>query len=238
MKVDILAVGVHPDDIELSCSGTLFQHLAQGHTVAICDLSAGELGSRGNAQLRLEEAETARKIFGIESRLNLGLADGFFQRDRESLTKLIEVIRFHQPDVVLANAKTDRHPDHGRAAEFIAEASFLSGLRRIETTYAGVEQPHWRPRAVYHYIQDYYQHPDFVVDISGFMEKKIEVIMAFSSQFYNPESDEPETPISTKNFLEFIEGRARQFGRLIGTEYGEGFNTRRAPGVDNILKLK
>jgi bacillithiol biosynthesis deacetylase BshB1 len=234
MKVDILAVGVHPDDIELSCAGTLLSQLNRGYSVALCDMTQGELGSRGSGPLRLEEAEAARKIFGVKHRENLGLADGFFQKDEKSLKALIEVIRVYQPDIVLANAIADRHTDHGKAADFIKEACFLSGLIKIETQRNGQVQQAWRPQAVYHYIQDYYHHPDFIVDISPYFQKKVETILAYSSQFYNPKSDEPETPISTKGFMDFIEGRARQFGRLIGVEYGEGFTTSRPIGVTDL----
>ena len=238
MKVDILAVGVHPDDIELSCSGTLFKHIEQGKTIALCDLTRGELGSRGSGELRVQESETARQVFNIKFRENLELADGFFQKDKQSLLQLIETIRAHRPEIVLANAISDRHPDHGRAADFIKEACFLSGLLKIESTRNGVSQEHWRPKAVYHYIQDHYHHPDFVVDITPYMAKKMESIQAYGSQFFNPNNKGPETPISSKSFLHTIESRARQFGRLIGVEFGEGFTTNRAVGVEDILTLK
>ncbi len=237
MKVDILAIGVHPDDIELSCSGTLFRHLSLGYKVAICDMTKGELGSRGSAELRLQEADAARRIFGIDHRENLGLADGFFIKDRSSLLKMVEVIRAYRPGIVLANAERDRHPDHGKAADFVREACFLSGLIKIETERDGNMQEAWRPKAVYHYIQDYYEHPDIVVDISPFMEKKVEAIMAFKSQFYNPDSDEPETPISSMAFLEFLKGRAQQLGRIIGAEYGEGYTINRSIGTTDLLSV-
>lgn len=237
MKVDILAVGVHPDDIELSCSGTLFKHIEKGRTVALCDLTQGELGSRGSAELRLQEAERAREIFQIEHRINLGLADGFFRKDKESLLELIKVIRAYKPTVVLANAIRDRHPDHGRAADFIKEACFLAGLLKIETEQDGHHQTHWRPMAVYHYIQDFWIEPDFIVDISEHMGKKMESIHAYGSQFFNPTNSGPETPISGKAFLDHIEGRARHFGRLIGVEFAEGFTTNRPIGVQDLLDI-
>lgn len=233
-KVDILAVGVHPDDIELSCAGTIIAHRQQGYSIALCDLTQGELGSRGSGPLRLQEAEAARQIMGVDYRENLGLADGFFQKDRTSLLKLIEVIRAYQPDIVFANAIRDRHTDHGRAADFIKEACFLSGLIKIETQRDGKVQDKWRPKAVYHYIQDYYIEPDFIVDISAVMERKMEAIYAYGSQFYNPESTEVETPISSKGFIDHVYGRARQFGRLINAEYGEGFTTNRPLGIKDV----
>ena len=237
MKVDILAVGVHPDDIELACSGTLFKHLDKGKIVALCDLTQGELGTRGSAALRLQEAECARKIFGVDMRENLGLPDGFLQKDEASLLKLIETIRACQPDIVLANAVSDRHPDHGKAADFVKEACFLSGLLKIETARNGEQQAHWRPNSVYHYIQDFYLQPDFIVDISDYMDKKMESITAYGSQFFNPNTTEPETPISSKAFIETVKGRARQYGRLIGVEFGEGFNTNRPVGVQDLTLL-
>ena len=237
-KTDILAIGVHPDDVELSCAGTILTHIDRGHSIAICDLTEGELGSRGSASTRLEEAERARQIFGIDHRVNLGLADGFIQKDKPSLIKLIEVIRRFQPTVVLANAIRDRHPDHGKAADFIHEACFLSGLIKIQTSMNGQPQQHWRPRSVYHYIQDYYIEPSFIVDISSMMEKKLETIQAYASQFYNPKSNDAETPISSKAFLDGIIARASQFGRLINVDYAEGFTSARPIGVDNILSLK
>lgn len=236
-KVDILAVGVHPDDIELSCAGTLITHRQMGKSIALCDLTQGELGSRGSGELRLKEAESARQIMNIDQRENIGLADGFFQKDRASLLKLIEVIRAYQPDIVFANAIRDRHTDHGRAADFIKEACFLSGLIKIETQRNGMPQDKWRPKAVYHYIQDYYIEPDFIVDISDVMETKMEAIYAYSSQFYNPNSTEIETPISSKSFMEHVYGRARQFGRLIGVEFAEGFTTNRALGIKDVTTV-
>ncbi len=236
-KVDILAVGVHPDDIELSCSGTLLKHIDQGYSAALCDLTQGELGTRGSAAIRLQEAERARNVFGIQHRSNLGLPDGFLQEDKSSLLKLIEIIRRHRPEIVLANAVRDRHPDHGRSATFIQRACFLAGLIKIETRYRDSLQDAWRPKAVYHYIQDYFIEPDFVVDITDFIDRKLETIQAYSSQFFDPNSTEPETPISTKAFLDGLIGRARQYGRLINTQYGEGFTVNRPVGVQDLLVL-
>ena len=237
MKVDILAIGVHPDDIELGCGGTIFNHLSQGKTVALCDLTQGELGSRGSAQVRLEEADKARQLFNIPVRENLGLPDGFIKKDKASLLLLIETIRALRPEIILANAIVDRHPDHGRAADFITEASFLSGLLKIETQRNTVSQAQWRPKAVYHYIQDYHLKPDIIVDISSFMDKKMEVIKAYGSQFYDPTHVGPETPISGKSFLDHVEGRAKEYGRLIGVTYGEGFTVQRPIGISNLLHL-
>ncbi|MCB0409893.1 MAG: bacillithiol biosynthesis deacetylase BshB1, partial [Flavobacteriales bacterium] len=196
MKVDILAIGVHPDDVELSCSGTILKHIAQGKKVGILDLTIGELGSRGSGELRLVEASNSAKLLGVEFRENIGLADGFFENDKESQLAIIKMIRKYQPEVVLANAVRDRHPDHGRASKLISDACFYSGLLKIETELEGKQQTHWRPKAVYHYIQDRLIKPDFVVDVSEFVDKKIASIQCFSSQFYNPESKEPATPIS------------------------------------------
>ena len=212
MKLDILAIGVHPDDVELSCSGTLLKHIKQGYKVGILDLTQGQLGTRGTPELRLKEAENSAKILGVHMRENLGMEDGFFMNDFAHQKPIIEVIRQYQPETVLANAINDRHPDHGRAAKLIADACFYSGLRKIETHKDGKLQEAWRPKSVYHYIQDYYIQPDFIVDITPYFEKKKEAILAFSSQFYNPANkNEPETPISSKDFFDFVEARARNF---------------------------
>lgn len=238
MKLDILAIGVHPDDIELSAAGTIFKHIALGYRVGLCDLTQGELGTRGNATLRLEEAEKAKNIFGLEVRENLGMADGFFQLDQENLLKVIRVIRQYQPDIVLANAVSDRHPDHGRASKLVRDACFLSGLIKIDTIdVAGKLQSPWRPKAIYHYIQDRYIKPDLIIDISPYIDQKIEVIMAYASQFYNPKSNDPETPISSKSFMEYVKAKDRSFGRDIHVEYAEAFNVERTIGVDNLFNL-
>lgn len=237
-KVDILAIGVHPDDVELSCAGTLIKHKEAGMKIGVCDLTQGELGTRGSAELRLEEAEEARKIIGADFRINLGMADGFFDITKENRIKIIEVIRASQPKVLLLNALNDRHPDHGRSAVLEKEAAFLSGLRRIETSINGESQKAWRPSLVLHYIQDYFTQPDLVVDISEEWDGKMQAIMAFGSQFYNPENKEPESPISSKEFMQVIEGRALNYGRYIGATYGEGYHCERPLGVSDLGLLK
>lgn len=236
-KLDILALGAHPDDIELSCAGTLVRAIGQGKKVGIVDLTQGELGTRGSAQLRLQEAARAQEILGIHARENLGMKDGFFSHDEAHLRQVIVPIRKYQPDIVLCNAVTDRHPDHGRGAKLVSEACFLAGLPKIETEYEGKSQKAWRPKAVYHYIQDRFLKPDFVVDITDQWEVKRQSIMAYSSQFYNPDSTEPDTPIATPEFLDFLEGRASQFGRSISVKYAEGFTVERTPGVDDLFDL-
>ncbi len=237
MKVQILAFGAHPDDVELSCSGTLLKHRAMGYTIGIVDLTEGELGTRGTPELRKAEAERASKILGLSARWNLGLPDGFFQNDRESQLKLIEAIRFFQPDVVLANAPSDRHPDHGRAAQLVKDACFYSGLSKIVTHHQGELQTPWRPLHVFHYIQDRHLTPDFIVDVTEFHDQKLASIKAFSSQFYDPESEEPETPISSKDFLLHKISRDRDFGRIIQVPVGEGFIFTRQPGIKNFYDL-
>ncbi|MFB0925616.1 MAG: bacillithiol biosynthesis deacetylase BshB1 [Vicingaceae bacterium] len=238
MKLDILAIGVHPDDIELGCSGTILKHIAQGKKVGILDLTKGELGSRGSGELRLIEAANSAKILGVSVRENLGYADGFFVNDKEHQLGIVQILRKYQPDVILANAPKDRHPDHGRASQLVSEACFYSGLVRIETELDGVSQEHWRPRVVYNYIQDRYLKPDFVVDVTDFVETKMESILAFSSQFYNPESELPETPISSKKFFDFIKARMANFGRDINVDYAEAFTVERLIGVEDITLLK
>lgn len=238
MKLDILAVGVHPDDVELSCSGTLLKHIALGKKVGILDLTLGELGTRGNAELRTQEAMLSANILGVSARKQLQMADGFFEHNENHIRQIIEIIRLYQPEIVLCNAIQDRHPDHGRAAKLTADACFYSGLAKIETYHDKKAQMCWRPKAVYHYIQDNFIEPDFVIDISEHMDKKMESIMAFSSQFYNPNSKEPETPISSKNFMKHVKSRARQFARAINVDYAEGFTANRYIGIDNLFDLK
>lgn len=238
LKLDVLAFAAHPDDVELSCSGTLIRHIQAGKRIGIVDLTAGELGSRGIADLRREEAAAASQIMGIHYRNNLGMRDGFFTIDETHQRLIIQQIRHARPDIVLANAVNDRHIDHGRAAKLVAEASFLSGLSKIETDYEGAAQQAWRPRVVYHYIQDRYIKPDFVVDITEQFDLKLAAIKAFSSQFYDPNSSEPMTPISRPDFLDFIEARAREMGRLVPVTYGEGFTVERALGVTDLTQLK
>lgn len=237
IKTDILAFGAHPDDIELSAAGTIMHQIALGNSVAIVDLTEGELGSRGTIETRYAEAAEASKIMGVEHRVNLNLGDGFFDLSKENKLKLIEQIRYFRPEVVLVNAYSDRHPDHGRGAQLAKEACYLSGLLKIETKFNGVNQEHWRPKAVYGYIQDHYLKPDFVVDITPFLDRKLDAIMAYKTQFYNPNSEEPTTPISTKDFIDFLKGRWVQQGRSIGVSYAEGFTVDRTIGVKNIMDL-
>ncbi len=238
MKLDILAIGIHPDDVELSCSGTILKHIALGKKVGILDLSSGELGTRGSGELRLLEAAEAAKILGVSIRDNLGMADGFFINDKEHQLEIIKKIRAYQPEIILCNAVADRHPDHTRAAQLVAEACFYSGLRRIETTLNGESQNSWRPKVIYHYIQDRHLKPDFVIDVTEFVDKKMEAIKAFKSQFYNPDSKEPESPISVKNFLEVVTSKMSIFGRDAGYVYAEGFTVARTMGVVNLFDLK
>lgn len=238
MKLDILAIGVHPDDIELGCAGTILKHIAAGKKVGVLDLTHGELGSRGSGELRLVEAANSAKILGLSSRDNLGFADGFFRNTKENQLEIIKILRKYQPDVVLCNAPKDRHPDHGRASQLVSEACFYSGLVKIETELDRTNQVLWRPKAVYHYIQDRFLKPDFVVDVSDFLDKKIEAIMAFSSQFYNPNSELPETPISSKKFMDFVKARMADFARDISADYAEGFTVDRTIGVEDITQLK
>lgn len=238
MKLDILAIGVHPDDVELSASGTILKHIALGKTVGILDLTRGELGTRGNAELRAKEATHAAKILGLSIREQLSMADGFFENNEAHQKEIIRIIRKYQPEIVLCNAITDRHPDHGRAAKLTADACFYSGLVKVETKEDGKIQAAWRPKAVYHYIQDYFIEPDFVIDITPFMGKKIESIMAYSSQFFDPNSKEPETPISTKNFLEYVKSKGSLFGRAINVDYAEGYTVSRYIGIENLFDLK
>ena len=239
MKLDILAIGAHPDDVELCAAGTLLKHISIGYKVGIIDLSRGELGTRGNADLRMQEAAKASKILGLSARETLGMADGFFENNQEHQMKIIRIIRKYRPEIVIGNAVSDRHPDHGRAGKLIADSCFYSGLRKIETELDGKAQDSWRPRTVYHFIQDYYITPQIVVDITDFYDKRMEAIMAYESQFHSgKEAGEPDTPISSPEFLENLRGRALQFGRLIGATYGEGFTINRAVGVEDMVKLR
>jgi bacillithiol biosynthesis deacetylase BshB1 len=236
-KLDILAIGVHPDDVELSCAGTLLKHIALGKKCGILDLTSGELGTRGSGELRLTEAANSAKILGVSVRDNLKMADGFFKNDKEHQIALIKKIRHYQPEIILCNAVSDRHPDHGRAAQLISEACFYSGLIKIETAYDGFKQNAWRPKAVYHYIQDRQLKPDFVVDVTSFVDKKMEAIQAFKSQFYDPNSKEPESPISVKNFFDVVKGKMSVFGRDAGFEYAEGYTVERTIGVTNMFDI-
>lgn len=243
MKVDILAFAAHPDDVELSCSGTLLKMIAEGKTVGLADLTRGELGTRGNAEIRMKEAEAARVFMGALFREQLDMADGFFTYTQENLMKVICSIRAHQPEIVLANSLQDRHPDHGRAAKLVADACFYAGLAKVETTDKdGNLQAHHRPKNCFHYIQDRNLKPDFLVDISDYMNKKIALVKKFESQFYNPDTEEYkqelETPISSKDFMSFLRAKAASFGREAGFSYGEGFNVNRTPGVNSLFDLK
>jgi len=236
-KVDILAIGAHPDDVELSAGGTIAKHISQGKKVAIVDLTEGELGSRGTVRTRYDEAANAAKILGVSHRENTRLADGFFEDDRESLIRLIRQIRHYQPEIVLANATSDRHPDHGRGSSFVSRACFLAGLLKIETSRDDVPQDKWRPKAVYHYIQDRYIKPDFLIDVTDFKDQKIEAIKAYETQFYKEGMKGPKTPISGKDFMDYLESRMIQFGRDINVKYAEGFNVERVPGVNTLFEL-
>ncbi|AWH75002.1 bacillithiol biosynthesis deacetylase BshB1 [Dokdonia sp. Dokd-P16] len=238
MKLDILAIGAHPDDVELGCGATLAKEIANGKNVGILDLTRGELGTRGSAEIRDEEAAAAAKILGVAVRENLALADGFFVNDKESQLKIIEVIRKYQPEMVLCNAITDRHIDHGKGSKLASDACFLSGLKKIETSVDGKSQEKWRPKTVYHYIQWQHIEPDVVVDVSGFIDKKCDAVFAYSSQFHDPNNKDGDTPISSETFKESINYRSRDLGRLIGTEYGEGFTVERYPAVDSLFDLK
>jgi bacillithiol biosynthesis deacetylase BshB1 len=239
MKIDILAFAAHPDDVELAAAGTLLAHIALGKKVGIIDLTRGELGTRGSAEIRDEEAIESSKILGIHARENLRMRDGFFVKDEESLLKVITIIRKYQPEIVLCNSEFDRHVDHGRAADLVHEACFLSGLRKIVTQQDGKHQEAWRPKSTYHYIQDYYTKPDIIFDITPYFNQKNEAIKAFKSQFFNPASNinEPETPISSADFWAFLEGRARQLGRLINVTYAEGFTVKRPVGSKDLTIL-
>jgi bacillithiol biosynthesis deacetylase BshB1 len=237
MKVDILAIGIHPDDVELSCGGTLAKQIHLGNSVGILDLTLGELGTRGNAELRTKEANEAAKILGVNFRKQLQFKDGFFESNEAHQREIIKIIRQHQPEIIFCNAVSDRHPDHGRAAKMVADAAFYSGLIKIETILENQIQSAWRPKTVYHYIQDQYIHPHFVIDVSNFVEQKKKAIMAFSSQFFDPNSKEPSTPISNKEFLDFLNAKMSIWGRSINVPFAEGFTTARYPGVNNIFDL-
>ena len=238
MKLDILVLAAHPDDAELGCGGTILHHVSLGHKVGVVDFTQGELGTRGTVQTREQEAAASAKILGLSVRENLKLADGFFKNDEAHQRKVIQAIRKYQPEIVLANAVYDRHSDHGRAAELASDACFLSGLAKIETfDEQGNPQKQWRPKVVYHYIQSLFIEPDFVMDVSAHWPKKIEAIKAFKTQFYDPSSNEPQTYISSPDFLRMIESRGVEFGHAIGVKYAEGFTVKRYPGVKNLLDL-
>ena len=239
LKLDILVLPVHPDDAELGCSGTILKEVALGKKVGIVDLTRGELGTRGNAEIRAKEAEVSSKILGLAVRENLAIPDGFFENTREYQLKVIEAIRKYKPEIIITNAHHDRHPDHGRASQLVEDSVFLSGLRKIETFGAGKQQEAWRPRLVLHFIQDNYIHPDVVIDVTAYWDKKVESINAFGSQFFNPEWEgEPQTYISSPEFIAVIEARAKEFGKSIGVKYAEGFTSRKILGVNSLFDLK
>ena len=237
MKLDILAFGAHPDDIELGCGATIAKEVSLGKKVGIVDLTQGELGTRGSAELRMIEANNAAKILGVSVRENVGFADGFFTNDKKHQLEIIKMIRKYQPDIVLCNAIDDRHIDHGKGSKLVSDACFLSGLVKIETELEGKQQEKWRPKQVYHYIQWKNIAPDFVIDVTGFIHKKQAAVLAYSSQFYDPNSKEPESPITSKTFIESINYRSRDLGRLIGVEYAEGFTSERYVAAENLSKL-
>lgn len=236
-SLDILAFGAHPDDVELGCGGTLIAHIAQGKTVGIIDLTYGDLGTRGTVEIRKEEAEAASVIIGVSARENLGYRDGFFKNDEEHQLGVIRMLRKYRPKIVLANAYKDRHPDHGRGAQLVNDAVFLSGLTKIETEEDGVKQDAYRPPALYHYIQYHEIHPDITVDISKFIDKKMEAVLAYKSQFHDPNSTEPKTVISNPGFIEAVKARSKEAGMQINVEYGEGFTSARNLGVTDLLSL-
>jgi len=237
MKLDILAFAAHPDDVELACSGTVIKHINAGKKVGVVDLTLGELGTRGTPDIRSVEAEAASMVMGLATRDNLGFRDIFFTNDETHQLEVVKRIRQYQPEIILANAVHDRHPDHSRASQLVSQACFMAGLPKIETTLDGNRQKEWRPKAVYHFIQSSYVAPDIVVDISDTFERKMESIKAYGSQFHDPNSDEPETFISGSQFLDLIKARALDLGKTIGVEYAEGFTVERVPGVNNLFDL-
>ncbi|MEP6677322.1 MAG: bacillithiol biosynthesis deacetylase BshB1 [Ferruginibacter sp.] len=238
MKLDLLAFGVHPDDVELSCAGTLLVEKANGKKTGIIDLTQGELGSRGTAETRKKEAAHAAKILGVDIRENLMMADGFFRNDEEHQRSVISAIRKYQPEIILCNAPEDRHPDHGRSAKLVADAAFLSGLLKIEThDDNGNPQPHWRPKYVFNYVQDRLLKPDFVIDITTSFEKKLEAMKAYTTQFHSEGASGPQTYISTPAFLESVIYRHKWFGKMIGVEYAEGFISEKMIGLRSFDSL-
>jgi bacillithiol biosynthesis deacetylase BshB1 len=237
MKLDVLAFGAHPDDVELGCAGTILKEISLGKSIGIVDLTRGELGTRGSATIRDQEANAAAKILGVAVRENLAMRDGFFLNDEKHQLEIIKMIRKYKPEIVLCNAIDDRHIDHGKGSKLVSDSCFLSGLMKVETELEGEKQAAWRPKLVYHYIQWNNLEPDFVVDITGFTDKKIESILAYSSQFYDAASKEPESPISSKNFLESLNYRSRDLGRLIGVDHAEGFTVERYLAVNSLGDL-
>lgn len=236
-KIDILAFGAHPDDVELGCSGTILRQISLGYKVGVIDLTRGELGTRGTACIRDSESQLSAKKMNITFRENLLFADGFFENNKHNKLEIIKKIRYYRPNIVLCNAPEDRHPDHGRSASLVYDACFLAGLEKIHTELQNISQPPFRPRVIYNYIQYNDTKPDFIVDISPFMKKKMEIIKCYASQFYNPESKESETLISKKSFLELISNRSQDLGRFISSDYAEGFLVSRYPGVNDLFHL-
>lgn len=233
-KVDILAIGAHPDDVELGCGGTLAKLISEGKTVAIVDLTQGELGTRGTNITRAQEAEEAKQILGISARENLKMKDGFILNIEENQLEVVKMIRKYQPEIVFSNAIDDRHPDHAKASKLVSDACFLAGLVKVETELDGESQKAWRPKHIFNYIQWKNITPSFVVDITEFMDKKIESCLAYKTQFYDPNSNEPMTPIATKDFLESLTYRAQDLGRLSGVDYAEGFTTEKLIAFKNF----
>lgn len=238
MKLDILVFAVHPDDAELGCSGTILKHIAAGRKVGIVDLTRGELGTRGTAETRDQESEDSTKILGLHVRENLGMRDGFFKNDEEHQLKIIQIIRKYTPEIVLSNALHDRHPDHGRAADLVYDALFLSGLAKVETELGGVSQTAFRPRLLLQYIQDKYIKPDILIDVTDYWDKKLKCIHAFKTQFFNPDNDDQQTYISSPEFLKVIEARSRELGKSIGAVHAEGFTSKKLLGVENLFNLQ
>jgi len=238
IKLDILVLPVHPDDAELGCAGTILKHIASGKKVGIADLTRGELGTRGSAEIREQEADSAARILGLTIRENVGIPDGFFQNTPEYQLKIIEVIRKYRPEIIITNAYHDRHPDHGRASELVEASAFLAGLRKVETYFNGELQQAWRPNLVLHFIQDNYIKPDILIDVTETWDKKIESVLAYKSQFHNPDWDgEPQTYISSPEFIQVVEARAREFGKSIQVKFAEGFTSKKILGVESLFDL-
>jgi len=238
MKLDLLIFAAHPDDAELGCSGTILRAIAAGKKVGIVDLTRGELGTRGTAETRDAETVASNRILGLHVRENLEMRDGFFRNDEEHQIKIIQMIRKYTPEIVFSNAMHDRHPDHGRASDLVNDALFLAGLPKIRTEIAGIQQDAFRPRLLFQYLQDRYIEPDIIVDVTEFWDKKMECILAFKTQFFNPDSEEKETYISTPSFLKVVEARSRELGKAIGAEHAEGFTSRKLLGIDNLFDLR
>ena len=238
MKLDILAIGAHPDDIELSCGGTLVKHARTGKKVGLLDLTLGELGTRGTSVIRTTEAMESSRLIGAAVREQLDMKDGLFEATEENLRSIAVMIRKFQPEIILCNSVSDRHPDHGRAATMVSRAIFLAGLSKFPTALEEKEQEAWKTKTTYHYIQDRYLIPDFVVDVTTEWDTKMKSILAYRSQFFDPNSPEPETPISSREFLEFLDGRAREMGRSAGFKYAEGFTVERTPGIDSLFNMR